>query len=406
MDLREEINNISIIDGHLHAADTWQWMKGIGSYPFLNLTAKIPVPDKYTTVTRRKALLRCYKEIYGFPYDEVNETNVAELDTLYDESKKDEARYAMIAFDKAGIEKGLQMSMTGVELAPGLDPDRFAVAPLVDGFVIPLDNSGIGTTQRERQFVQMTGYFPGLMRKEMNPVTFDDYLDMVSATLDRIVAQGAAALKMNFAYWRDVAISVVERDEAEDVFKKKDTSPARYRALQDYLLRHLIAKAAVLGLPIHLHVGPCSITKSMESTSPARLDPFLWLPDIKPAKIVLLHGGWPYTRETGFMVGRAGDAPNVYMDVSLMWYFVPGAPEVLVPILRDWILAGLVPRMIYGSDSPSVFGVMLCAINARDALYRTLQGLVNEGTFDEAQALDMATAIFRENAKALYAGKL
>lgn len=406
MDLREEINNIRIIDGHLHAVDPWYWMKGIGSYPFLNLTAKIPVPDKYTTATRRKALLRCYKDIYGFPYDEVNESNLAELDKLYEESKKDEARFAMIAFDKAGIEKGLQMSMTGAELAPGLDAGRFALAPLVDGFVIPLDNSGIGTTLREKQFVQMTGYFPGLMREKMKPITFDDYLNMVSATLDQLVTQGVAALKMNFAYWRDVAIDVVERNEAEDVFDKRDTSPERYKVLQDYILRHLIAKAGTLGLPIHVHVGPCSITKSIESTSPARLDPFLWLPDIKPAKIVLLHGGYPYTREAGFMVSRAGDAPNLYLDVSLMWYFVPGSPEVLVPILRDWILAGLVPRMIYGSDSPSVFGVMLCAIHARHALYLTLQGLVSDGALDEGQALGMATAILRENAKALYGGKL
>jgi predicted TIM-barrel fold metal-dependent hydrolase len=298
------------------------------------------------------------------------------------------------------------MCLSGPVLPPGLDGDRFARAQLVDGFLIPLDNRGIGTTLREKQFVKMTEYYPGEMRKEMNPVTFDDYLNMISVTLERLVDDGVAALKMNFAYWRDIAIDVANKDEAEEVFVKKDNSPRRYKVLQDYILRHLIARAAILGLPIHIHVGPTAVTKPMETTSPARFDPFLWLPDIKPAKIVLLHGCYPYTREAGFMVSRMGDVPNLYLDVSLMWYFIPGAPESLVPIFRDWILAGLVPRMIYGSDSPSVIGIMLSAITARHTLYLTLQGLVDEGAIGESQALDMATAILRENARALYGGKL
>jgi predicted TIM-barrel fold metal-dependent hydrolase len=406
VNLREEIEGIKIIDGHLHAVDPWYWMSAVGSYAFEELVAKLPVPDKYTTITRTRTLMRCYREIWDFPYDELTPENTAELNRLYSESRKDEAAYVMKAFDKAGIDKGLQMCLSSPVLPPGLDADRFARAQLVDGFLIPLDNSGIGTTMREKQFVKMTEYFPGIIREEMKPQSFDEYLAMISTTLDELAGEGVAALKMNFAYWRDIAVDVVDKDEAEDVFAKKDNSPRRYKVLQDYILRHLIAKAATLGLPIHIHVGPTGVTKPMETTSPARFDPFLWLPDIKPAKIVLLHGCYPYTRESGFMVSRMGDVPDLYLDVSLMWYWVPGAPESLVPIFRDWILAGLVPRMIYGSDSPSLIGIMLSALNARATLYLTLQGLVDEGSMTESQALEMATAIFRENAKALYQGKL
>ena len=105
MNLREEINNMKIIDGHLHAVDPWYWMGAVGSYAFEELVAKLPVPNKYSTITRTRALMRCYKEIWGFPYDELTPENVAELDRLYSESRKDEAAYVMKAFDRAGIER-------------------------------------------------------------------------------------------------------------------------------------------------------------------------------------------------------------------------------------------------------------------------------------------------------------
>jgi predicted TIM-barrel fold metal-dependent hydrolase len=406
MSLQDEILNMKIIDGHLHAVDPWYWLKAVGSYPFLELTAKLPMPGKFTTITRREQLLACYQAIYDFPYTEFTPENEEELQKLYDASRSEDAKYTMKAFDAANIEAGVQMCLSEPLLPPGLPEARFARAQLVDGFIIPLDNSGLGNNLREKQFLGMCEYYPGLMRQEMNPQTFDDYLNMTSVTLERLVDKGVAALKMNFSYWRDIEIGVVDKADAEDVYNTKDTSPARYKLLQDYLLRHLIAKAATLDIPIHIHVGPTAVTKPMETTSPARFDPFLWLPDIMPAKIVLLHGCYPYTRESGFMVSRMGPVPNLYLDVSLFWYFVPGAPEAALSIIRDWILAGIVPKMIYGSDSPSVHGIMLAAISARHAFARVLQELVDEGTLGESQALDIASAVFYDNAKALYAGKL
>lgn len=406
MGLREEIDAIRIVDGHVHAGDEWYWQRAAGSYPFLEDTKRLPEPNKYSTVTRQKALLKCYQDIYGYPHEKITPEGLEKLEAHYVASRDEDAKYTAIAMDKAGIDIAVQMCLSEPLVPPGYDSKRFALAQLVDGFLVPLDNSGIGNTVREKQFVKMTEYFPNLVKAKLQPETFDDYLGMISTTVDQLDKAGIAALKMNFAYWRDVSIDVVEKDEAGDVFAKKDTSPKRYKALQDYILRHLIAKAATVGLPIHIHVGPTAVTKPMETTSPARFDPFLWLPDIKPAKILLLHGCYPYTREAGFMVGRAGDVPNLYLDVSLMWFLVQGAPESLVPILRDWILAGLVPRMIYGSDSPHVLGIMLAALNARHALYLTLQALVDEGSITEEQALEMAVAILRENAKTLYGERL
>jgi hypothetical protein len=49
---------------------------------------------------------------------------------------------------------------------------------------------------------------------------------------------------------------------------------------------------------------------------------------------------------------------------------------------------------------------MLSAISARQTFHLALQGLVQEGTISEGQALDMASAVLHDNAKAFYGGKL
>jgi predicted TIM-barrel fold metal-dependent hydrolase len=166
----------------------------------------------------------------------------------------------------------------------------------------------------------------------------------------------------------------------------------------------MIAKAAKLGLPVHIHTGALGVTRPMDSVSPSKLDPFLWLPDIRPAKVVLLHGGYPFCREAGFMAGRAGDAPNLYLDISMMVFFLPGAPESIVGTLREWREAGLAEKMLYGSDGNNVLGMWMSAINARKALSLALQGMMDDGFIDGGQALAIANMILRENAKKLYGG--
>jgi uncharacterized protein len=100
------------------------------------------------------------------------------------------------------------------------------------------------------------------------------------------------------------------------------------------------------------------------------------------------------------------DAPNLYLDISLMVWSLPGAPESLVSQFRDWILAGLTEKMLYGSDSPSVLGILMGAINARRALHLALQGMIDDGLLTEDQAFSMAELVLRGNAKRLYPGKL
>ncbi|MFH0729754.1 MAG: amidohydrolase family protein [Pseudomonadota bacterium] len=405
MDLREKIRDMKIVDHHVHALDSFYWMESIGSYPFAPFIAKLPVPDPLAMLTRSRRMLKSYREVYGFPYSEFTQENIKELDDLYQASLKDEGTFYMKAMDVSGIESVLSMCMSRPVLGPGLDPARVARAQLIDGFIAPLDNSGIGDDPRTKMFVKMMEVYPKGILQKLYPKSFDDYVNMITVALEEMAKDGVIAIKSNHPYWRDIAIDAVDKKDAEDVYNKKDATPVRYKMLQDYLMRHLIAKAGELDLPLHVHTGGHGIAQPVHLAEPTRFDPFLWLPDIKPAKIVLLHGGFPYLREAGFMASRMG-GPNVYLDISLITLGLPGTPGTIAKILRDWLEAGLAPKMLYGSDGPSIFLLSISSINIREELHLALKGMIDDGLINEDQAFTMAQMILHDNAKKLYNNKI
>jgi predicted TIM-barrel fold metal-dependent hydrolase len=290
------------------------------------------------------------------------------------------------------------------ELPPGLDPKRFARAIGIDGFAIPLDNSAIGNNPRQKMFVEQVEFWPNIVRKEVDPQSFDDYLNMISTAMENFQKGGGISFKMNHAYWRDIAVDLVSKDEAADVYEKKDNSLDRYKKLQDYLIRHMIAKAGTLDLPVHIHTGGApGLPQPMVYADPSRFDPFLWLPDLLNTKIVLLHGGYPFTREIGFMASRPSPpAPNIYLDVSAITWCQYSSPMSLASYLRDWFGMGAAPKMLYGSDAADPVSMLLSAINIREALYLALKGMIEDGLYNQSQAFMVAQMFLRDNAKILY----
>jgi len=406
MSVKKQIDEIMIVDGHVHAVDPWYWLNYVGSFPFAEVASKLPPMGPLQLKNRKEVIMRGFREIYGFKHERLTDENRPEMEALYKASQDDEAAFFMKAMDLAGIESALQMCLSEPKLPPGLDESRFAKAQLVDGFLIPLDNNGIGENKRVKEFLTMVEVYPKILRNGREFDTLDDYLKFVSDMLKGLVEQGVIALKMNTAYWRELAVDVAEKDEAEDVWNKKDTSPARYKILQDYIMRHMIAEAALLDLPIHIHTGSLGITKPVENANPSNLDPFLWLPDIKPAKFVLLHGGYPYCREAGFMAGRTSDAPSCYLDFSMMTFFLPGSPDSVNNVMKSWLKYGLADKLLYGSDGNNVLGTWMSAINARRILTLALDEMIDEGFLDKEQAVHMAALILRDNVKTLYHGKV
>ena len=140
----------------------------------------------------------------------------------------------------------------------------------------------------------------------------------------------------------------------------------------------------------------------MKECDPSCLDAFLWLPDIRQAKVIILHGGYPFCHEAGFMACHIWNVRKTCLDVSWFGWGHFSSPNALVSPLREWLELGIVRRLIYGSDAGNPVQLWVSAMNFREALFRALKGMIDDGLIDETQALSMAELVLRGNAKSVY----
>jgi predicted TIM-barrel fold metal-dependent hydrolase len=220
--------------------------------------------------------------------------------------------------------------------------------------------------------------------------------------MEKLQEQGFVGIKFNNPYWRDIAVNVINEEDARDVFESKDSSPARYRQLQDFLMRKIVAKAAELNWPVQIHAGGPGAERPMNECDPSRLDAFLWLPDIRNAKVIILHGGYPFCHEAGYMACHIWNVRKTCLDLSWFGWGHFSSPKALVNPLREWLELGIVRRLIYGSDAGNAVQLWISAMNFREALYLALKGMIDDGMIDETQATYMAELVLYGNAKTIY----
>jgi uncharacterized protein len=404
VDLRSEINAIKIIDHHAHVMDPFYWNDALGeASPFPPL-CDLPGPDTHLAKTSK--LLLMFRELFGFSDSVVTEENAAHLREAYDAATADEAALYHRVMDLAGIETVGILAQSRPILPPQLDPKRFRVISLADGLIIPLDNSALKKPVAKCEtFIKMAEVSAEILKNDLawHPTTFDDYLRFVSAAVERLKDKGAIALKSSCGYWRGLDFEVVDEDEARVIFDAKDSSPAHYKRLQDFLQIKVLQECGRVGLPFHMHTGAGGQEGFMGGSNPSLLDKLVWHADTK-CTIVLLHGGFPYCGEAGFMVAGFGRRPRpLYLDTSLMWMDNP-TPGALSHkhVLREWLEWGIAPQMIYGSDAPSPFRLWLSALSFREDLCAVLSDMVTESLLTEDQALTAAYQILRGNSEKIY----
>jgi hypothetical protein len=405
MNLKKQIDGIKIIDDHAHPLDTAYWIDAVGGVPFPPEVHGLELPSATTPLPRVKKLLTIYRDLYGFSHSTLTPQNQQELKELHEQSRSDEASVYHKVLDLAGIESVFEICLSNPELPPGLDPERFKRVPYFDGFLIPLDNSELKKTCKKAElFITMAEIFVKNMQQQLNwyPTSFDEYLKFLAGVMEKLHEQGCIALKMAFGHYRDLTTDVVNKEEARDIFNSKDTSGRRYIRLQDYLLKFILAKAGELGLPVQIHTGATGIEIFTKESDPVCLDKLLWLPELSSAKVVLLHGGYPFCHEAGFMVSDTARRPRqLYLDISLLMEH-PSSPNAMVGVLREWLEMGIAPKLIYGSDGTSPIKLWISAMNIRECLHMTLKGMIDDGLIDTTQALSMAEMVLRSNAKKVY----
>jgi predicted TIM-barrel fold metal-dependent hydrolase len=321
-------------------------------------------------------------------------------------AKKMGDQYPAWVLDQAGVEI---MLANRVAMGPSVQPPRFRWVPYADALIFPLDNSRLAARNSDRKsFFALEDQLRARYWQESGvsslPATLAEYTArVVTPTLERHKQGGAVAEKFEAAYLRSLAFDAADAASAERAWKQHPPSDADYKVLQDYLLRYIAAECGRLGMAIHIHtMAGAGGYFDVAGANPLNLEPLFDDPSLRKTKFVMVHGGWPFTREITALMTK----PNAYLDFSGQSLLLP--PAVLAGILREWL--SFVPEKIlfatdgypYSNELGWEESTWTAAKNGREALGIALTTMVRGGEITSERAMQLARMVLRDNAKAIY----
>jgi hypothetical protein len=313
--------------------------------------------------------------------------------------------YATWMLDKMGIET---MLSNRVAMGPGLPSPRFLWVPFADALMYPLDNAPLIHTPDQKAFYPLEDKLLKRYYAESGvagkPPTLAEYLDkVVRPTLERHKQAGALAEKFEMAYLRTLDIGNPSLAEATKVYA---AGTGDYKALQDYIFRFIAAESGRLGMAVHIHVAHGGGGYfNVAWANPLLIEPLLNDPSLRKTNFVMIHGGWPYTREITPLLTK----PNAYVDFSEQTAF--NSPHDVAEVLRSW-LAYNPEKVLFATDAYPESAELgweesgLIAANVgREALARALTDMMHDGEITRQRAVELANMVLRDNARKLYALK-
>jgi predicted TIM-barrel fold metal-dependent hydrolase len=397
-EIAAEIDHIRAIDNHAHPVravpDRAPADRGFDALPVDNME---PSSDPLMLRPGAAAVTEASRALYG---------TQGKQSTM--QQKGDQ--YPAWVLDQMGVEV---MLANRVEMGTSIQPPRFRWVPYVDALLFPLDNSKLGERNSDRKSFfaledMLLRRYLGDAGLKAPPATLPEFLTrVVTPTLERQKRGGAIAEKFEAAYLRSLAFDKVDGATAGPIYAKfvaKGAPPdAEYKLLQDYLFRYIAAECGRLGMVVHLHtmMGAGSYF-DVAGANPLLLESVLDDPTLRQTKFVMVHGGWPFTREITALL----DKPNAYLDYSAQSLVL--TPATLAGTLREW-LEWVPEKVMFGTDAYPFSKEMgweeagwIAARTGREALARALTGMMRDGEISRQRASELARMVLRDNARALY----
>ncbi len=205
-------------------------------------------------------------------------------------------------------------------------------------------------------------------------------------------------LKSIVAYRRGLAIEPPDRAAARRGFATLESGwdgRLEQPALLDFAIHRACELAAEYDVPIQFHTGMGDPDAHPRAVDPTHLVGCI---EAHPeTKIVVLHAGYPYVGQAGYMTGTYR---NVYLDLSLS---IPFAQHGAGRILSTAMELAPTTKLLYGSDGFSTPELFVMAANRfRAGLADVLEDLIATGIIDAGYGETVAANMMGENARRLY----
>jgi len=235
---------------------------------------------------------------------------------------------------------------------------------------------------------------------------FKDLMSHFTASLEEAVKKkGAVGFKCVTAYRTGLDIRKSEEWEAKRDFKKyKDASDSMrldphfdIKSLRDYMISHTVSKCLDLDVPLQIHTGIGDVDVVAKACNPINLFDFLKLEEVRRAKIVLTHGGYPYAQEAAWLTNVF---PNVYLDLSI---YTPFTYVNIARRILDILEMAPTNKILYASDAFKIPELHWVSVGLfKRGLGQALNEMISFDTINEDDASTIAGAILSENAERLY----
>jgi hypothetical protein len=405
------LQQIRIIDNHAHPALPGDPEMDALIFEPAGLAAMEPFALPVRLRSTNPEYIQALRVLYDYPYTDLAPEHLKELETLKQRKRTLLGpAYFNEILDKVGISISLA-NRVGMASAP-LDRQRFKWVAFIDAYLFPLNN-----TVYKKQHPDYHLFFSSeekLLKRYLDqvetggrPRTFDGYLRFVRESLIRLKADGAIAVKFEAAYLRSLRFEDPPQRQARRIYERyrhsTEVPEEEYRDLQDYLFRYLLREATKLALPVHIHTGNgVGNTFELSRAHPLLLENILSDDQYRKTTFVLLHGGYPFTREVMLLAGKS----NVYIEPSALTFIL--YPQDLARIFKEW-LTFYPEQVLFGTDAVIFSDVVgaeetywIATETGRQALALALSEMVQEGRCDETEALRLARLVLHDNAAKLY----
>jgi predicted TIM-barrel fold metal-dependent hydrolase len=393
-----EVNRIRAIDNHAHAVRIVLNGPPDREFDALPVDNLEPGSDPLNLRPTTPAYRQATRALYGDP------SRKAQI-----QRQKADA-YPAWVLDQIGVDI---MLANRVAMGPSIQPPRFRWVAYIDALMFPLDNSRLAARNSDRKAFfaledALRARYLAESGAKVAPPQLSDYLArIVTPTLERHKQAGALAEKFEAAYLRSLQFDAVDRATAERIYSQfaGKTAPgeAEYKPLQDFLFRYIAAECGRLGMAVHLHTGEGAGSYfDMGGSNPMLLEPVLNDPALRKTRFVMVHGGWPFSRQITALLEK----PNAYLDFSFQDLAL--TPATLATTLRAW-LEWIPEKILFGTDASPYSDQIgweetawIAARSGREALAIALTGMTRDGEISQDRALELARIVLRENARKLY----
>ena len=212
---------------------------------------------------------------------------------------------------------------------------------------------------------------------------------------------GYRGLKSIIAYRTGLDVSPLSRTsdqglQALDAIRR-GIGGAAMKKLRDHLLCRALELCMEFDFPMQIHAGMGDWQVNLVKCRPALLMDLLRFPTFRGCKVILVHTGYPYHAEAGYM---ANMLPRVYCDVS---EGVPFAAHAARRIIGETLEMAPLNKVVFGTDGFTLPEInFVGTILGKQALGQVMAELVADGFLAAADVEEAARWILAETARGLY----